>query len=123
MTDDDLIGRFGAIDQQFERVHERLERVDERLERVDERLERVDERFERMETLIREEGEATRRHFDVVAEAMKLDIKIVADGHAALQGDVTVLKTRQHRLEGRQENLEVRQLALESRQRKLEGNS
>jgi hypothetical protein len=33
---------------------------------------------------MREEGERTRRHFDVVAEGLKESIKVIADGHIAL---------------------------------------
>ena len=33
---------------------------------------------------VREEGERTRRHFDMVAESMRDDIRIVAEGHVAL---------------------------------------
>jgi predicted metal-dependent hydrolase len=32
---------------------------------------------------VREEGERTRRHFDIVAEQMKADIAVIAEGHKA----------------------------------------
>jgi hypothetical protein len=32
---------------------------------------------------VREEGERTRRHFDAVADQMKADIALIAEGHAA----------------------------------------
>src|SRR6266853_4774163 len=35
---------------------------------------------EEMMAIVREEGERTRVHFDVVAEAMKADIKAIAEG-------------------------------------------
>jgi DNA repair exonuclease SbcCD ATPase subunit len=70
---------------------------------------------------IKAEGEITRRHFDVVAEGLRAEIKVIADGHLALRDDVAGLKAAQERLEGRQERLETRQLALEHRQGKLEG--
>jgi len=69
---------------------------------------------------IRAEGLVTRRHFDVVAEGLRAEIKVIADGHAALRDDVTSLKAGQERLERGQERLEIRQLALEHRQGKLE---
>ena len=37
---------------------------------------------------VREEGERTRLHFDVVAEAMKADIKRIAEGHAFVDARV-----------------------------------
>jgi hypothetical protein len=68
---------FAAVNERFERIDERFERVDKRFERIDERFERVDKRFEQVDgtleelrQLIKSEGEATRRHFDVVAEKM-----------------------------------------------------
>jgi len=37
---------------------------------------------------VREEGERTRRHFDVVAEQMKQDIALIAEGQQALATSV-----------------------------------
>jgi hypothetical protein len=69
---------------------------------------------------IKAEGEITRTHFDVVAEGLRAEIRVIADGHLALRDDVAGLKAAQERLEGRQERLETRQLGLEHRQGKLE---
>src|SRR5258705_12362517 len=88
----------------------------------------LDARFEGLEktlkseitTEIKAEGEITRRHFDVVADGLKADIRIIAEGHDALRVDVAGLKTGQVRLEAGQVRLETRQLALEHRQGKLE---
>jgi hypothetical protein len=33
-----------------------------------------------MRTALRAEGEETRRHFDLVAESLRSDIRIIADG-------------------------------------------
>lgn len=40
-----------------------------------------------------EVSDTTRRHFDVVAERLKEDIKVIADGHAALSQQMAELKT------------------------------
>ena len=71
---------------------------------------------------IKAEGLITRRHFDVVAEGLRAEIKVIADGHVALRDDATSLKAGQERLERGQERLEIRQrqLVLEHRQGKLE---
>src|SRR5947209_7616416 len=93
--------------------------------------EELDARFERfaadiktskveISAEIKAEGATTRRHFDVVAEGLRAEIKVIADGHAALHDDMVGVKTGQARLEVRQERLEIRQLALEHRQGKLE---
>ena len=69
---------------------------------------------------IKAEGVTTRRHFDVVSEGLRAEIKVITDGHTALHVDMVGVKTGQTRLEARQERLEIRQLALEDRQGKLE---
>jgi hypothetical protein len=40
---------------------------------------------------IKAESATTRRHFDVVAEALRTDIKVIADGHAALHQKLYVV--------------------------------
>ena len=92
MTDEELTGRFNSIDQ----------------------------RFERLAAFIKEEGTTTRRHFDVVGEAIKAEVKLIAGGHGALQETTAVLNIRMDRVEARQDRVEDRQLALEHRQEKLE---
>jgi septation ring formation regulator EzrA len=62
--------RFEQVDRRFEQVDRRFEQVDQRFERIDERFERVDRTLEELRQLMKSEGEATRRHFDVVAEKM-----------------------------------------------------
>jgi alkylhydroperoxidase/carboxymuconolactone decarboxylase family protein YurZ len=42
---------------------------------------------------LREEGERTRRHFDVVAEGLAVQIKVIAEGHAALKTSIDDLRT------------------------------
>ena len=56
----------------------RFTAVDERFEQVDKRFEQVDGTLQELRLLIKSEGEATRRHFDVVAE------KIVSERNLAL---------------------------------------
>jgi len=113
MTDEELTGRFDSIDQRFEQV-------DQRFEQVDQRFDAVDEQFALMKAFIREENLTTRRHFDIVAEAMKTEIKVIAEGHAALQDGATGLNARVDLMEARQDHLEDRQLAIEYRQGKRE---
>jgi tetrahydromethanopterin S-methyltransferase subunit G len=59
-----------AMDGKFAAVDERFERVDERFEQIDRRFEQVDGTLQDLRLLITSESEATRRHFDVVAEKM-----------------------------------------------------
>jgi tetrahydromethanopterin S-methyltransferase subunit G len=60
-------------------VGELFELVDKRFEQVDKRFEQVDKRFESIEKQIAAEGEATRRHFDIVAEQMKAERNLALD--------------------------------------------
>ncbi len=88
--------RVHEIDVHVREVHARLRDVDTRLSEVDTRLSEVDTRLSagirRVETTlrqeIREEGIATRRHFDVVTESLRDDIRIIAEGFVALDTKV-----------------------------------
>lgn len=64
-------------------------------------------------TDIKAEGEITRRHIDVVAEGLRADISVIAEGHDALRADQVRLETRRLALEHRQGKLEERQADLE----------
>jgi len=70
------------MDAAFTQVDERFKQVDQRFEQVDRRLEAVDTRLEAMDRRITDEGNSTRRHFDVVAEDLKSQFKAVADASA-----------------------------------------
>jgi len=93
----------------------RFDGIDGRLDGIDTRFDGIDARFERLEGFIAAEGAKSRRHFDVVAEGLRTDIQVLADGHDALRRDVAELKAGQVRLETGHERLEVRLLALEHR--------
>ena len=64
------------LDEQFGRIYERFERMEERSDRTDERLERMDERLERVETEV--------RHTHVSVEAVRSDVRLVAEGVVGL---------------------------------------
>lgn len=71
--------RFDQVDERFTRIDQRFEEVDRRFEQVDRRFEQVDRRFAQVEQRITDEGERTRRHFDVVAEAVTAEIRLALD--------------------------------------------
>ncbi len=73
------------MDEQFAKVDEQFAKVDERFARVDERFAQVDAKFVELQQQIAAEGEATRRHFDVVAEQMESRIRLSLDQLMALQ--------------------------------------
>lgn len=63
---------------------------------------------------MREEGERTRRHFDVVAESLRGDIRLLAEGQVALQERVEDLRTD---LKGDIAKLDRRVMRLETTRR------
>lgn len=70
---------------------------------------------------MRLEGERTRRHFDMVAEAMGVDLKVVAEGHGTLESRIADIQRRYSGIEHWRERLDMRVQALEtaaSRRRK-----
>ena len=79
---------------------------------------RLVETRDALETRIVESEERTRRHFDVVAEALRGDIRVLAEGITAVaEGSMR----RDTETNGRVDRLEHRVLGLESRVSHLEG--
>ena len=122
MTDEELTRRFDGISENFKGIDEKFKGIDEKFKGIDEKFTRIDQQLVTLATKsdVQEEGIATRRHFDIVAERMKADIALIAEGHKATTDNVVALSVRVDGLEARQERLDVRQLALETRQTKLE---
>jgi hypothetical protein len=109
-------------------VNERLRNLDDRLARVEQFLPSVATKddlkaFATKDDLtqlkrdleatfatkaeLREEGERTRRHFDVVAEALRDDLKLALEGNMALTSRVESLERGHDRLERRVTVLET----------------
>jgi archaellum component FlaC len=93
-------GRVQSLDARVERLDSRVQTLDSRVQTLDASLHEVDARLSadirRVETTlrqeIREEGIATRRHFDVVAESLRDDIRIIAEGLIALDAKVETIR-------------------------------
>ena len=74
-------------------VGERVRDVEARLAETDTRLSGEIRRVEStLRQEIREEGIATRRHVDVVAESLRDDIRIIAEGLMALDAKVETIR-------------------------------
>ena len=80
----EMKAQFAEVDQRFAQVDERFDKVDERFDKVDERFDKVDERLDTLDARITSEGVATRRHFDVVVEDVKSDIRLLAGSVVAV---------------------------------------
>jgi uncharacterized protein involved in exopolysaccharide biosynthesis len=93
-------GRVQTLDGRVQALDGRVQALDGRVQRLDASLQEVDARLSaeirRVETTlrheIREEGIATRRHFDVVAESLRDDIRIIAEGVIALDAKVQTIR-------------------------------
>ena len=94
--------RFAQVDAQFVQVDARFAQVDARFAQVDARFVQVDARFESLqqemhlrfavvEQRIREEGDITRRHFDVVAEQFRTEVRLTLDRSMATADEVAIL--------------------------------
>ena len=90
-----LTERFDAIDRRLDRVEERLDRIEARLDRVEARLDAVEDRLgglaarldqveQRLDRKIDERFEEAKRHFGVLADGLRADIRMLAEGHLML---------------------------------------
>jgi hypothetical protein len=81
------------IKEEFAAVRSDVRDVDARLSAVDSRLSAEIRSVETtLRREIREEGVVTRRHFDVVAESLRDDIRLIAEGLVALDAKVEGMK-------------------------------
>jgi septal ring factor EnvC (AmiA/AmiB activator) len=62
------------MDEQFLHMKEQFAEVATQFAQVNARFERVDAQFDELERRIVAEGEATRRHFDLVAEQFRAEV-------------------------------------------------
>ena len=70
---------------------------------------------EEVHAIVGEEGERTRRYFDIVADGLRGDIRLIAEGHETLR--TSIVETRQH-LEAADARLDARVTALEASQKR-----
>jgi hypothetical protein len=78
----------------LERLLKNLARRIQRIERILPTLATKEGLRTAVEEAAREEGERTRRHFDMVAESLRDNIKIIAEGHLSLDARLTRLERR-----------------------------
>ncbi|MGC8724285.1 MAG: hypothetical protein ACP5VF_10525 [Acidobacteriota bacterium] len=76
--------------------------------------------MEKLVEFIRGENEETRRHFDVVADGVRSDIRLLAEGHGALVEKVDHLDAKVDRLETKVDHLDTRMEVLETKVDHLE---
>jgi hypothetical protein len=114
----ELRARLTVVESTLQNVERRTKRIEEFLPILvtKEELREAVARLATKEEL-REEGERTRRHFDVVAERMRDEIRLVAEGHLATEAKFDRQRLEQLALERRVSTLEIAELARRSRER------
>lgn len=86
-------GRVQTLDGRVQTLDARVQTLDASLHEVDARLSTEIRRVETtLRQEIREEGIATRSHFDVIAESLRDDIRIIAEGLIALDAKVEAMR-------------------------------
>ena len=88
----EMDGRFVEVQQQFAEVQQRFAEVQQQFAGVRQQFAdvrqqfaEVRQQFAEMDRRITEEGEQTRRHFDVVAEQLKSEIALLATAVVRLE--------------------------------------
>jgi len=104
--------RFDGVDQRLDVVDQRLDGIDRRLDGVEQRLGGIDQRFDGLDEHLdgmdqrsAAEHAQTRRHFDVVAERLRDEIRLLAEG---VQGMTPRSEFDSFRTEVRDDLAEVR---------------
>jgi chromosome segregation ATPase len=72
-----------ALDEKLDRTDAKLDRTIERLDRTDAKLDRTIERLDQLDKKLDQGFEEVKRHFEVVAEGMGSQIRMVAEGFVA----------------------------------------
>ena len=85
---DGLEGRIDGQDVRFDGLERRIDGQDVRFDGLDARIEGLDARVDRLDQRQEQRFEETRRHFDVIAESLRDDIRMIAEGLVALSTKV-----------------------------------
>ena len=75
-------------------IEKRFDAVDQRFDAVDHRLDSVEQELELIRQEIRQGDADTRSQLSVLIESVRDDVRIVAEGHVALERRVTALEHR-----------------------------
>ena len=97
--------RFKSVKVQIRGVRVAAARSDQRNRRqfakIDRRFTKIDQEFRRQSEEMRRHFEETRRHFEVIAESLRDDLRIFADGIAGQSERLDKHEARITRLERR----------------------
>lgn len=85
--------QFIDVNARLDVVDTRFESVDARFDAVDARFDAVDARFQTIADQIHEEGETTRRHFDIVVEQFRSEVRLALDKSVATADQLSAFRT------------------------------
>jgi len=74
--------RFGRIEQQLDGHDRRFESIDQRFELIDRRFESIDRQFVQVNQRIDDRFEEVKRHTGVLAEDLRKEVHLLAEGLA-----------------------------------------
>jgi archaellum component FlaC len=86
--------RFDAVDQRFDAVDQRFVGVDRRFDAIDLRFEGIDHRFDGVARRFVELDGELRRHFGVLVEQVRQELRIVAEMVVANTEAISQLRLR-----------------------------
>jgi hypothetical protein len=90
MDDDRLTSIEQAIAELRSTISQRFDQVDQRFDQVDQRFEAVDRRFDAVDRRFDE----TQAQMKALIDDVRDDVRIVVEGHVALERRVTALEKR-----------------------------
>jgi chromosome segregation ATPase len=109
--------RLDSIEQKLQSHDQRLESIDGKLESLDGKLQSVDERLTVSVTGLRREmrelSADDRRHFGVIAESLRDDIRLIAEGVATRNDKIDQVLAQLGKHDDRLENHDLRLVLLE----------
>jgi hypothetical protein len=103
--------RFDATDQRFDATDQRFDAMDQRFDAMDQRFDAMDQRVDALQTESREGLAENRRHFGVLHEDLRDQIRLIAEGFATTNERIDRLEIGMHtefaRVDGRLRRLEA----------------
>jgi chromosome segregation ATPase len=87
--------------RQFAKIDRRFTKIDQRFTKIDQEFAKIDQEFRRQSEEMRRHFEETRQHFEVIAESLRDDLRIFADGIAGQSERLDKHEVRITRLERR----------------------
>lgn len=80
------------MDEGFARVDRRFDTLEGRFGTLEQRFHALEERFGALEQRVLQEGETTRRHFDVIAEQLRTELRLSLDRSLATSTQMATLE-------------------------------